>query len=50
MSEVERVSALGALRLTSEPVREDGLSWHVLADPDGSEFCVLQPPAGYWQR
>ena len=19
--------------------------WHVLADPDGNEFCVLQPPA-----
>jgi predicted enzyme related to lactoylglutathione lyase len=49
-SEVERVIALGALRLTSEPVREKGLSWHILADPDGNEFCVLQPPAEYWQR
>ncbi len=49
-SEVERVVALGALRLTSEPVAEDGLSWHILADPDGNEFCVLEPPAEYWQR
>jgi predicted enzyme related to lactoylglutathione lyase len=49
-SEVERVIALGGLRLTSEPVREEGWSWHILADPDGNEFCVLQPPAGYWQR
>jgi hypothetical protein len=30
--------------LTSEPVIEDGWSWHILADPDGNEFCVLQPP------
>jgi predicted enzyme related to lactoylglutathione lyase len=48
-SEVERVVALGALRLTGEPVTEEGLSWHILADPDGNEFCVLQPPAAYWQ-
>jgi catechol 2,3-dioxygenase-like lactoylglutathione lyase family enzyme len=47
--EVERVVALGALPLTSEPVREEGWNWHILADPDGNEFCVLQPPAGYWQ-
>jgi predicted enzyme related to lactoylglutathione lyase len=48
-SEVGRVVALGARRLTSEPVREEGWSWHILADPDGNEFCVLQPPAAYWQ-
>lgn len=47
--EVERVVALGARRLTSEPVTEAGWAWHILADPDGNEFCVLQPPAGYWQ-
>lgn len=23
---------------------EDGWLWHILADPDGNEFCVLQPP------
>ena len=49
-SEVDRVVALGARRLTSEPTREEGWSWHILADPDGNEFCVLQPPAAYWQR
>jgi predicted enzyme related to lactoylglutathione lyase len=48
--EVERVVALGARRLTSEPVTEAGWRWHILADPDGNEFCVLQPPASYWQE
>jgi predicted enzyme related to lactoylglutathione lyase len=43
--EVERVLALGATLLTSQPVTEDGWRWHILADPDGNEFCVLQPPA-----
>jgi len=40
--------ALGALRLTSTPVTEAGWRWHILADPDGNEFCILQPPAAYW--
>jgi predicted enzyme related to lactoylglutathione lyase len=48
-SEVQRVVALGAVRLTSEPVSEEGWNWHILADPDGNEFCILQPPAAYWQ-
>jgi predicted enzyme related to lactoylglutathione lyase len=43
-AEVRRVTDLGATLLTSEPVTEDGWSWHILADPDGNEFCVLQPP------
>jgi predicted enzyme related to lactoylglutathione lyase len=47
-SEVERVTGLGAVRLTTEPIAEDRLLWHVLADPEGNEFCVLQPPEGYW--
>lgn len=47
-AEVERVTALGAVRLTEEPLREYGWAWHVLADPAGNEFCVLQPPEGYW--
>ena len=42
--EVGRVLDLGATLLTSEPVTEDGWLWHILADPDGNEFCVLQPP------
>ena len=44
-AEVERVLTLGATLLTSQPVTEDGWRWHILADPDGNEFCVLQPPA-----
>ena len=42
-AEVSRVTALGATMLTSSPITEDGATWHVLADPDGNEFCVLQP-------
>ena len=43
-AEVERVRGLGATLLTSQPIAEDGWCWHILADPDGNEFCVLQPP------
>ncbi|MGI8450189.1 MAG: VOC family protein [Streptosporangiaceae bacterium] len=43
-----RVISLGARVLTREPVREAGWQWHILADPDGNEFCVLQPPASHW--
>jgi predicted enzyme related to lactoylglutathione lyase len=43
--ETERVVRLGAQLLTEHPVTEAGWRWHVLADPDGNEFCVLQPPA-----
>ncbi len=44
--EVERIVALGASLLTGHPVIEHGWRWHILADPDGNEFCILQPPAG----
>ena len=43
-TEVSRILALGATLLTEQAVVEDGSRWHVLADPDGNEFCVLQPP------
>jgi predicted enzyme related to lactoylglutathione lyase len=43
-AEVSRVLELGATLLTSQPVAEHGWYWHILADPDGNEFCVLQPP------
>jgi predicted enzyme related to lactoylglutathione lyase len=43
--EVERILVLGASLLTGHPVTEHGWRWHILADPDGNEFCVLQPPA-----
>ena len=42
-AEVARVAAAGAMLLTEEPVDEVGSGWHVLADPDGNEFCVVQP-------
>lgn len=42
--EVARVQAAGGVMLTSEPVVEHGWRWHILADPDGNELCVLQPP------
>ena len=47
-TETERVVRLGAQLLTEQPVAEAGWRWHVLADPDGNEFCVLQPPASHW--
>ncbi len=42
-AEVGRVIDLGATLVTEQPVAEDGLRWHILADPDGNEFCVLEP-------
>ncbi|HZU72845.1 MAG TPA: VOC family protein [Acidimicrobiales bacterium] len=47
--EVERIRGLGATQMTLEPIVEGGWSWHVLADPDGNELCILEPPARYWQ-
>jgi predicted enzyme related to lactoylglutathione lyase len=47
-AEVSRVLALGATRLTADPIEENGWTWHILADPDGNEFCVLRPPSDYW--
>ncbi len=44
--EAGRILGLGASLLTGHPVTEHGWRWHILADPDGNEFCVLQPPAG----
>ena len=46
--EVGRVIELGATIQTVVPIEEGGWSWHILEDPDGNEFCVLQPPIGYW--
>lgn len=47
-AEVSRITALGAIVLTNRPIVEDDWMWHVLEDPDGNEFCVLQPPPAYW--
>jgi predicted enzyme related to lactoylglutathione lyase len=42
--ELDRVLAAGARRMNEEPLAEHGWTWHVLADPDGNEFCLIQPP------
>jgi predicted enzyme related to lactoylglutathione lyase len=46
--ETARLVALGATLLTAEPILEYGWTWHILGDPDGNEFCVLQPNREYW--
>lgn len=47
--EVERIRAAGGRLLTEEALTEFGWTWQILADPDGNELCVVQPPAEYWQ-
>ncbi len=47
-AEVGRLCSLGASVLTVMPLDEGGWFWHVLADPEGNEFCVLQPPEAHW--
>ena len=39
-AEVERLIALGATRVD---IGQGDVSWVVMADPDGNEFCVLTP-------
>jgi predicted enzyme related to lactoylglutathione lyase len=39
-AEVERLLGLGAVRAD---VGQGSVSWTVLADPEGSEFCLLSP-------
>ena len=39
-AEVARLEALGATRVSVG--QGDDVSWVVLADPDGNEFCVLR--------
>jgi len=46
--EVERIQAAGGRVLTQEPMVEFGWTWQILADPDGNELCVVQPPAEHW--
>ncbi|MFE3516521.1 VOC family protein [Streptomyces sp. NPDC059166] len=40
-AEVARVLALGARRV--DVGQGTGITWVVLADPEGNEFCVLRP-------
>ena len=44
VAEVHRLVDLGAKTVTDAPMVEHDWHWHVRADPDGNEFCVLQPP------
>jgi predicted enzyme related to lactoylglutathione lyase len=39
-AEVERLISLGAKRID---IGQGDVSWEVMADPDGNEFCVLSP-------
>jgi predicted enzyme related to lactoylglutathione lyase len=48
-AEVERLRALGAVILV--PAHDDaGFGTAVLADPQGNEFCVIQPPEGSYDH
>ena len=40
-AEVERILALGARR--ADVGQGEDVTWTVLADPEGNEFCVLRP-------
>jgi hypothetical protein len=39
-AEVDRLASLGATRID---IGQGEVSWVVMADPDGHEFCVLTP-------
>jgi predicted enzyme related to lactoylglutathione lyase len=39
--EIERLVALGARRV--DIGQSDAVSWTVLSDPEGNEFCVIRP-------
>ncbi len=41
-AEVARLEALGASRTEVGQSAREGVSWVVMADPDGNEFCVLR--------
>jgi len=43
-AKVDRALALGARRID---IGQHGVPWVVLADPEGNEFCVLEPRPGY---
>ena len=39
-AEATRLEHLGARRVTRDAHAEHGSYWHVMADPEGNEFCV----------
>lgn len=44
-AEVERALALGATHVEIGQERDPDVTWKVLADPEGNEFCILTPRA-----
>ena len=40
--EAARLVELGATRLVEQAFNEHGMSWIVLADPEGNELCVIK--------
>jgi predicted enzyme related to lactoylglutathione lyase len=47
-AEAARLVALGATRVSEQPLTEHGTSWLLMTDPEGNEFCVCD--AGQPQR
>ncbi len=41
---MQRLQALGATRID---IGQGDAEWIVMADPEGNEFCVLAPQAGW---
>lgn len=39
-AEAERLTLLGARRVTDSTTHEHGTTWILIADPEGNEFCV----------
>jgi predicted enzyme related to lactoylglutathione lyase len=39
-AEAARLVALGATRVSEQPLTEHGTSWLLMMDPEGNEFCV----------
>ena len=42
--EVQRLIKLGAVRMAG-PIEEHGITWVIVADPEGNELCVCSSPA-----
>ncbi|MGH2774325.1 MAG: VOC family protein [Actinomycetota bacterium] len=42
-AEVERALSLGATHVEIGQGRDPDVTWKVLADPEGNEFCILTP-------
>jgi predicted enzyme related to lactoylglutathione lyase len=46
VAEVQRLTAIGATKVSEDVITEFDNRWLVMADPDGNEFCVVQRPEG----